>query len=651
MSNLRVLIIEDDPTLGQALHKCVRSSGALVDLAETAAEARDLVEKKRYQFILSDCLLPDEHGVDLLESLKQTHNLSRSELALMSGIFTDQASISEAKQRVNASHFFSKPFDPQEILKVLAPYQEALKKKKSVDDDDENPLKILQDSSASVRRKHRAIESLGAIDGYDLPMIYSVLVETKASGHLNIIGEDSEIAGVSLSDGNIVRVDLVDKKSYLGQLLVDSGYLSEHELEEQLTVKDNLKLGERLIQKCYVSPHAFNELLEYQMHIRLSKTIESSSVRINFVRSEVELVEPLITPDDFLGFLHDWIVSKLGDKWIEARLRPYYSHRVQPGPHYVETHSIFESKLLSSLPNLWHDITSAASLGDAIDMAPSPKGMYLKAIHYLLLKRIIVFVEETENTFVHFEKQISSLLVEVEGKNHFTVFEKISGKNSVELDEVRNVYDEFMIYAQKRGLDSQGDELKEKVGKLIGIVEDAFEVIGEEGNRKNYLEELQKHELTTKLKVQQTYEQAVQLVRSGDPLRALKMFDEISKKQIHFEHFHLYSAWSKISCLERQLSPNIQIADLEFDLMQVPPEEKHGALFSFVLGKEKAFKGQLKEARRLFEKASSLDPRMIDARRELNRLKLKEKQQKKQKDFLNRDLKEMVTSLFRKKGS
>ena len=89
-----------------------------------------------------------------------------------------------------------------------------------------------------------------------------------------------------------------------------------------------------------------------------------------------------------------------------------------------------------------------------------------------------------------------------------------------------------------------------------------------------------------------------------------------------------------------------QLKDIEFELMQVPPDEKYDAVFPFVTGLLQKTKGDVAGARKSFEKCLALNSAMIVARRELNQLS---SQGREKEDLLSMDLKKMVSGFFKKK--
>jgi len=67
---MRVLVIEDDPSIGTFVERSLRESGFIVDLARTAQQGEALVLEAEYAVIVLDLGLPDVDGFDLMASLR-----------------------------------------------------------------------------------------------------------------------------------------------------------------------------------------------------------------------------------------------------------------------------------------------------------------------------------------------------------------------------------------------------------------------------------------------------------------------------------------------------------------------------------------------------------------------------------------------------
>ena len=64
----KILLIEDDSSLGPAIKSTLTQEGYQVDLSENLEKARVSL-KEEYDLVLLDWMLPDGQGVDLLKEI------------------------------------------------------------------------------------------------------------------------------------------------------------------------------------------------------------------------------------------------------------------------------------------------------------------------------------------------------------------------------------------------------------------------------------------------------------------------------------------------------------------------------------------------------------------------------------------------------
>ena len=67
---MKVLIIEDDPSLREIMSRVLKQEGYVVEVATTFAEADSKVAGFSYDCILLDIMLPDGNGLHLLEHIR-----------------------------------------------------------------------------------------------------------------------------------------------------------------------------------------------------------------------------------------------------------------------------------------------------------------------------------------------------------------------------------------------------------------------------------------------------------------------------------------------------------------------------------------------------------------------------------------------------
>ncbi len=113
----RILVIEDEVSLGTFLERFLRRAGHEPLLVRTASEARKAADRElhRLDLVLSDVVLPDGNGLALAwEFRRQRPDLP---LLLMSGYLDDKNHVAEIQAR--HYEYLAKPFQPDELLRRI----------------------------------------------------------------------------------------------------------------------------------------------------------------------------------------------------------------------------------------------------------------------------------------------------------------------------------------------------------------------------------------------------------------------------------------------------------------------------------------------------------------------------------------------------
>lgn len=88
---MRVLVVEDDPSVARIVCSALQSAGVLVDCVETAEEARTALASVRYDCALVDLMLPGSSGLYVVNSIRHLPPHLRPEIIVMTG--ADAASL------------------------------------------------------------------------------------------------------------------------------------------------------------------------------------------------------------------------------------------------------------------------------------------------------------------------------------------------------------------------------------------------------------------------------------------------------------------------------------------------------------------------------------------------------------------------------
>lgn len=120
---MRVLLIEDQDLLGDAVSDYVSGSGHAVDWMKTIADGRAAVETVKYDLILLDLGLPDGNGTDYLRELR------KSGATIPVIILTARDRIQDRIEGLNAGadDYLVKPFDLDELGARIAAVRRRMK--------------------------------------------------------------------------------------------------------------------------------------------------------------------------------------------------------------------------------------------------------------------------------------------------------------------------------------------------------------------------------------------------------------------------------------------------------------------------------------------------------------------------------------------
>ncbi|KDN55126.1 sigma-54-dependent transcriptional regulator [Flavobacterium seoulense] len=112
----KILIIEDDISFCKLLEKFLTKNNYAVSIAFSAAEARLAIQNEVFDLILTDLRLPDADGIELLAEFKT--NYPQIPVVLMTGYSEVSTAVKAIKN--GAADYISKPFNPDEVLVVIA---------------------------------------------------------------------------------------------------------------------------------------------------------------------------------------------------------------------------------------------------------------------------------------------------------------------------------------------------------------------------------------------------------------------------------------------------------------------------------------------------------------------------------------------------
>jgi len=115
MPKAQILVVDDDQIIRLSLSEFLRLEGYDVDMAENGAMAKEMVEQKSYDVVLSDLSMPDVSGVELLKSIKSVSPATA--VTIITGYGTIDSAVESIK--LGAYHYVTKPIVDEEIAMII----------------------------------------------------------------------------------------------------------------------------------------------------------------------------------------------------------------------------------------------------------------------------------------------------------------------------------------------------------------------------------------------------------------------------------------------------------------------------------------------------------------------------------------------------
>jgi CheY-like chemotaxis protein len=115
----RVLVCEDDPQVSRVLQVMLELEGYLVDVAATAAEARELAARQTYAAMTVDILLPDGSGIALVRELKERPETRELPVIVVSVVAEEGRLELGGGGAVSVIDWLGKPVDRERLAAAL----------------------------------------------------------------------------------------------------------------------------------------------------------------------------------------------------------------------------------------------------------------------------------------------------------------------------------------------------------------------------------------------------------------------------------------------------------------------------------------------------------------------------------------------------
>lgn len=119
MTDARILIVDDEPIVREAIHDWLVDAGYSVTTARTGEEALEIVAQQDFGLVILDVRLPGKTGIRVLQEMKE---MKPDIKAIIITAYASPDMHTEAT-KLGAIHYLTKPIAPDQLEKLV---QEAL---------------------------------------------------------------------------------------------------------------------------------------------------------------------------------------------------------------------------------------------------------------------------------------------------------------------------------------------------------------------------------------------------------------------------------------------------------------------------------------------------------------------------------------------
>lgn len=614
----RILIIEDDPSLGKALQDFLAREFHNVSVARNSFEAFALLAEEPFNLLIVDWHLSGMNGLDIITQYRQKYPKLKTKIILMSGHYTTPELIKEAKRRARTDVFLVKPFGLDDLKAHVPPpiSIEEFRKSKEIKVHPRKTLyQLFSEEKITKRKQRKAIEALDEVWDYDLPFVFSLLVASESSGNLMIYHDNGAISSVSFSNGAIVQVDIDGQLDLFKSLLRNSDYLLAPQ-DFPYEGESLRALGAMYIENNLLSPHSLTEVLYEQMNISLSKLIRSQKVKINFVDQEMERKEPSISSEELFPFLQDWIVTKIPGQWLKVQFKAWSNNKLKPGAQFTEDHPIFSTSIGAFLGNFSSYLHEEKTVKEILQVGIYPEEMFYKFLLLALTTRVVMFSTEVKATSDTEQlEELRLIQSSFHGRSPYDVYQIIQSQvmNSTLPEEVVQEYVEFLgpePSPKKRELFILWNRLNDIIEGTVKVAQDKEKMNAFQSQKKLQQEKMLRD-------IESNMAKAKELLVARKYYEAQKIVDDVQNKNPATYQLHSFRIWSllgQITLINRKET----LASIDLELTQIPPDERHDITYLFVLSWIKSEKGDVAEGAKILKKVLEKDPKFIPALQRLH---------------------------------
>ncbi|MEY8841652.1 response regulator transcription factor [Cribrihabitans sp. XS_ASV171] len=115
--NRKVLLIEDEPNITEAIRFLLTRDGWQVETHEDGTTAVNKVSESRPDLVILDLMLPGKSGMDILREVRELDGMERLPVLMLTA--RGQSRDRDMAEKAGVSRFMTKPFSNTEVLTAV----------------------------------------------------------------------------------------------------------------------------------------------------------------------------------------------------------------------------------------------------------------------------------------------------------------------------------------------------------------------------------------------------------------------------------------------------------------------------------------------------------------------------------------------------
>jgi len=113
----RILVVEDEPAIGEVCARTLRAEGFRVDVASSGKGALDVLSNKSYDLRLIDIRTPEINSIELYQHLYKEYTESINKVTFATGDVSSDNIMAFLQE--TSRPFLTKPFTPDQLRAIV----------------------------------------------------------------------------------------------------------------------------------------------------------------------------------------------------------------------------------------------------------------------------------------------------------------------------------------------------------------------------------------------------------------------------------------------------------------------------------------------------------------------------------------------------